>query len=89
MELEYGGLFTVENVPEEQLAAVPADRGAADDVPLRAPDRRRCHKRDGGFPPLLLDSIDFVQLYRQQAGRSGRKQQAEAARKRRVRAGTA
>ncbi|MEP0564425.1 MAG: protein-export chaperone SecB, partial [Paracoccaceae bacterium] len=22
--------------------------------------------RDGGFPPLNLDNIDFVQLYRQQ-----------------------
>jgi preprotein translocase subunit SecB len=30
--------------------------------------------RDGGFPPLLIDPIDFVSLYRM------RQQQAEAAR---------
>jgi preprotein translocase subunit SecB len=30
--------------------------------------------RDGGFPPLLIDPIDFVTLYRR------RQQQAQAAR---------
>jgi|AVFP01.1.fsa_nt_gi preprotein translocase subunit SecB len=76
MELEYGGLFTVENVPEEQLRPfllIEAPR-------MMFPFVRRIVAdvtRDGGFPPLLLDSIDFVQLYRQQLAARA-KQQAEA-----------
>lgn len=66
VDLSYAGLFAMRNVPEEQiqpflLAEAPrllfpfARRVLADAV------------RDGGFPPLLLDPIDFGQLYLQQA----------------------
>ena len=66
IELKYAGLFGVRNVPEDQLqpfflAEAPrilfpfARRVLADAV------------RDGGFPPLLLDPIDFGALYLQQA----------------------
>jgi preprotein translocase subunit SecB len=65
LELEYGGLFQIENVPDEQLhpflliecprMLFPFVRRIVSDV-----------TRDGGFPPLNLDSIDFVGLYRQQ-----------------------
>lgn len=65
LELEYGGLFQIENVPEDQLhpylliecprMIFPFVRRIVSDV-----------TRDGGFPPLNLDNIDFVALYRQQ-----------------------
>lgn len=65
MELEYGGLFHIDNVPENQLhpflliecprMLFPFVRRIVSDV-----------TRDGGFPPLNLDNIDFVALYRQQ-----------------------
>jgi preprotein translocase subunit SecB len=65
LELEYGGIFKVENVPEQQLhpylliecprMLFPFVRRIVADV-----------TRDGGFPPLNLDQIDFVALYRQQ-----------------------
>ena len=65
LELEYGGIFHVDNVPEEQLhpflliecprMLFPFVRRIVSDV-----------TRDGGFPPLNLDNIDFVALYRQQ-----------------------
>jgi preprotein translocase subunit SecB len=77
MELEYGGIFTVENVPEDQMRPfllIEAPR-------MMFPFIRRIVAdvtRDGGFPPLLLDSIDFVQLYRQQlAARAKLQQQSE------------
>lgn len=65
LELEYGGLFHIENVPSEQMhpflliecprMLFPFVRRIVSDI-----------TRDGGFPPLNMDNIDFVQLYRQQ-----------------------
>ncbi len=65
LEMEYGGLFHIENVPDEQLhpflliecprMLFPFVRRIVSDI-----------TRDGGFPPLNLDTIDFVTLYRQQ-----------------------
>ena len=65
LELEYGGIFHIENVPDNQLhpfLMIECPR-------LLFPFVRRIVSdmtRDGGFPALNLDTIDFVQLYRQQ-----------------------
>lgn len=77
MELEYGGIFHIENVPEEQMhpylmiqcptMLFPFARRIVSDV-----------TRDGGFPPLNLDNIDFVGLYRQELARRAEAQKAEA-----------
>lgn len=63
LEVSYGGLFALENVPEEQLAPIcmiecprqlfPFVRRVVSDA-----------TRDGGFPPLMLDPVDFAALYR-------------------------
>lgn len=63
MELEYAGIFLIEGVPEEQLhpflliecprMLFPFLRRIVSDV-----------TRDGGYPPLNLENIDFVQIYR-------------------------
>lgn len=64
LELDYGGVFQIENVPEEQLhpfLLIECPR-------MLFPFARRIVSdmtRDGGFPPLNLDNIDFVALYRQ------------------------
>lgn len=66
VELVYAAIFGMRNIPEDQvqpfmLAEAPrlifpfARRVLADTI------------RDGGFPPLLLDPIDFGALYLQQA----------------------
>ncbi len=65
LELEYGGIFQIEGVPENQLhpflmiecprMLFPFARRIISDV-----------TRDGGFPPVNVDNIDFVNLYRQQ-----------------------
>jgi preprotein translocase subunit SecB len=69
VEISYAGLFGARNLPEdsvEPFLLVECPR-------LLFPFARRIiadATRDGGFPPLLLDPIDFLALYqsRQQAG---------------------
>ena len=72
MELVYGGLFALRNNPEDQLQAFLL----AEAPRLLFPFARRIISDatiDGGFPPLLLDPIDFAGLYMQRAAQ----QQAE------------
>ncbi|TDL78328.1 protein-export chaperone SecB [Palleronia sediminis] len=77
LELEYGGIFEVSNVPENQLHPFLLIEGPR----LMFPYIRRIVSditSDGGFPALNLEPIDFVQIYRQ--GIAKRQQaQAEAA----------
>jgi preprotein translocase subunit SecB len=69
-ELTYSGVFRVRNIPQDQLHPVVmiecprllfpfARQMVADAV------------RNGGFPPLYIDPIDFVALYRQKAMEQG------------------
>lgn len=63
LEIEYIGVFSIEGVPDDQMhpflliecprMLFPFLRRIVSDV-----------TRDGGFPPLNLETIDFVQLYR-------------------------
>jgi preprotein translocase subunit SecB len=74
LELEYVGVFHIEGVPDDQLhpflliecprMIFPFIRRIVSDV-----------THDGGFPPLNLENIDFVQLYRGEIAR----RQAQAA----------
>jgi preprotein translocase subunit SecB len=63
VELVYAGLFTLKNIPQESLEAV-----CLIECPrLIFPFARRIvadATRDGGFPPLMLEPIDFADLYR-------------------------
>jgi preprotein translocase subunit SecB len=73
VELLYAGLFALRNIPEEQLQPFLL----AEAPRLIFPFARRIISDaviDGGFPPLLLDPIDFAGLYMQSAAQ----QQAEA-----------
>ena len=66
VDLSFAGLFGLRNIPAEHLQ--PFLLGEA--PRLLFPFARRVLAdavRDGGFPPLLLDPIDFAQLYMQQA----------------------
>ncbi|WP_435142036.1 protein-export chaperone SecB [Pseudopelagicola sp. nBUS_19] len=68
LELEYAGVFHIEGVPEEQMhpflliecprMLFPFLRRIVSDV-----------TRDGGFPPLNMDTIDFMALYRSEIAR--------------------
>lgn len=68
LELDYVGIFHIEGVPEDQMhpflliecprMLFPFIRRIVSDV-----------TRDGGFPPLNLENIDFVALYRSELAR--------------------
>ena len=65
VDLTYAGLFGIRNVPEEHMQPFLLGEGPR----LLFPFARRVLAdavRDGGFPPLLLEPIDFSQLYLQQ-----------------------
>ncbi|MGV6804793.1 MAG: protein-export chaperone SecB [Ruegeria sp.] len=67
-EIDYCGLFHVEGVPEDQLhpfLLIECPR-------MLFPFLRRIVSditRDGGYPPVNLDNIDFVGLYRNELAR--------------------
>ena len=66
VELSYAGLFGLRNIPDDQIQFILMAQAPA----LIFPFARRVLAdavRDGGFPPLLLDPIDFGALYLQQA----------------------
>jgi preprotein translocase subunit SecB len=74
MELSYAGLFQIENMPQESLEPFLLVNCPA----LLFPFLRRMVAditREGGFPPLLLDPIDFGGLF------IARKQKEEEERK--------
>lgn len=68
LELDYAGLFVVQNIPEDQLHPLlmiecprlvfPFVRRIVGDV-----------TRDGGYPALNLEIIDFLALYRAELAR--------------------
>lgn len=64
IELTYAGIFRVENVPKESLQPIMLIECPR----LLFPFARQIvatASRDGGFPPLMVDPIDFAALYRQ------------------------
>ena len=70
VEIDYGGLFRIKNVREKMLQPVLF----VDCPTLLFPFVRRVIAdvvRDGGFPPLMLDPIDFGRLYAQNLSKGG------------------
>ncbi len=68
LELDYGGIFHVEGVPEDQLhpfLLIECPRMIFPFVRRIVSDMTR----DGGFPMLNLDTVDFMALYRQEIAR--------------------
>jgi len=65
IELVYGGVFEIgEQVPEDNLRPLLLIECPRLLFPF-AREILSTATRDGGLPPLLLQPIDFVQLYRQ------------------------
>ncbi|MEY3306341.1 MAG: hypothetical protein RLZZ413_379 [Pseudomonadota bacterium] len=77
MELEYAGIFLVEGVSDDQIhpflliecprMLFPFIRRIISDV-----------TRDGGFPALNVDTVDYMALYRQELARRAEAQKAPA-----------
>ncbi|MEP4196270.1 MAG: protein-export chaperone SecB [Aliishimia sp.] len=78
LEIDYVGIFNIEHVPEDQLhpflliecprMIFPFLRRVVSDI-----------TRDGGFPPLNLENIDFLSMYRAEIARRQEQQGTEAA----------
>ncbi|MDG1438781.1 MAG: protein-export chaperone SecB [Emcibacteraceae bacterium] len=64
-ELLYSGLFGIKGLPEDQLQPFLMVEAPRQIFPFA---RRILSDvtRDGGFPPLMLEPIDFANLYHQQ-----------------------
>lgn len=76
--LDYVGAFQVTNVPQQALQPVLLIECPR----LLFPFSRRIIaeiSRDGGFPPLMLDPIDFTALYRRQLAQTSHQEQAPVA----------
>ncbi|HMO06835.1 MAG TPA: protein-export chaperone SecB [Paracoccaceae bacterium] len=75
IELDYGGIFHIEGVPDDQMhpfLLIECPR-------LLFPYVRRIISdvtRDGGFPALNIDQVDFLQLYRSELQRRMEAQKA-------------
>jgi preprotein translocase subunit SecB len=74
VELVYGGVFRITGVPQEHMhpfVMIECPR-------MLFPFARQIladATRNGGFPPLLLDPIDFAQLYRQNMAQAAQQEQ--------------
>jgi preprotein translocase subunit SecB len=64
IELDFAGVFRVQNVPLEQVQPLVLIECPRILFPF-AREIIATSVRNGGFPPLLLDPIDFVALYQQ------------------------
>jgi preprotein translocase subunit SecB len=64
IELEYAGMFRVQNMPPDQVQPIVLIECPRILFPF-AREIVATSVRNGGFPPLMLDPIDFVALYQQ------------------------
>lgn len=77
IELDYAGIFQLQNVRKEHLhpflfiecprQLLPFSRRVIADV-----------TRDGGYPPLMIDNVDFAQLYKQRLEQARAQQAAQS-----------
>jgi len=77
LDLVYAGVFRVENFPQDRLRSF-----LFIDCPATLfPFVRRIiadMTREGGYPPLLIDPIDFAALYRRNVQQQQQQQESEA-----------
>jgi preprotein translocase subunit SecB len=69
-ELVFAGVFRIQNVPADTLQALVMIECPRLLFPF-AREIISTATRNGGFPPLLLDPIDFVALYQQRIAQQG------------------
>jgi preprotein translocase subunit SecB len=66
-ELLYGGLFQINGVPQEDMELVLMTECPRYLFPFARQIIAEC-SASGGFPPFMLDPIDFAAIYLQQKG---------------------
>ena len=76
-ELVYGGIFRLQNIPQTDIHPVMMIECPRLLFPF-AREIIATTVRNGGFPPLYIDPIDFVGLYRQRMAEMGQQQPGTA-----------
>jgi preprotein translocase subunit SecB len=66
-ELNYAGVFRIQNIPQENVHAIVMIECPRLLFPF-AREIIASAVRSGGYPPLMIDPVDFVGLYRQKMG---------------------
>lgn len=77
VELTYAGLFFIQNIPEDSIQPVLMIEGPR----LLFPFARNIvadATRDGGFPPLYINPVDFVAMYQNSLAQQAQQGQATA-----------
>ena len=77
-ELIYCGIFRMLNIPAEQLHPAVMIEGPRLLFPFARQIIADC-VRNGGFPPLYIDPVDFVALYQQRSAEAQAKAQSAGA----------
>ena len=76
IELVYGGAFLVKNIPDQQLAPLLMIESPR----LLFPFARQILasiSQQGGFPPLMMEPVDFAAIYRNNLAALARQQQEQ------------
>ncbi len=77
-DLLYAGVFRLENIPQEQLHPIVLIECPRMLFPFTRHILAEA-TRNGGFPPLYLDPIDFAALYQKRAAKAKAQDQSPAA----------
>jgi preprotein translocase subunit SecB len=77
VELVYGGIFRVKNVPENQMAPLLMIECPRLVFPF-ARQVLASVTQQGGFPPLMMEPVDFAAIYRQNLAKLAAQQGAAA-----------
>lgn len=76
VELVYGGVFRLANIAENQISALLMVECPRLIFPF-ARQVLASVTQQGGFPPLMMEPVDFMAIYRQNLAALAAKQQAE------------
>ncbi len=74
VEIAYAGIFSIGEVPEEYMAPLVYIEAPRQLFPFARAIVSEA-VRDGGFPPLLVQPIDFVAMYQQRAAQAQAEQE--------------
>jgi preprotein translocase subunit SecB len=76
VELVYGGIFRLKNVPENQLTTLLMVECPRLIFPF-ARQVLASVTQQGGFPPLMMEPVDFFAIYRQNLAKLAAQQKAQ------------
>jgi preprotein translocase subunit SecB len=77
IELVYGGVFRIEGFPQEHMLPILFVECPRLLFPFARQIIAEC-SRNGGFPPLMIDPIDFGQMFQQRMAEEQARQKVQA-----------